>query len=192
MAQTTFSGPVTSNAGFNSDDTLTAADLSTGSFNLTDFTVRPAANWGGTVAALVGAANSRTAGVTGGTIFGCYAQTSTKEATNTISGMNAAVYGVVDCGSSTNIGAAYGAAFDFTSFTGARASRPVAFIGFGDNAQNSLGVLNLFDIGRSSSPVSTGASGNVLFCTNAPSNSAGSLRVLINGAIRFIQVFSTQ
>jgi hypothetical protein len=27
MAQTTFSGPVTSNAGFNSDDTLTAADL---------------------------------------------------------------------------------------------------------------------------------------------------------------------
>jgi hypothetical protein len=27
MAKTTFSGPVTSNAGFNSDDTLTPADL---------------------------------------------------------------------------------------------------------------------------------------------------------------------
>ena len=66
MAQTTFSGPVTSQAGFNSDDTLNSFDLSTGSYNLTDFTVRPAATWGGTVAALVGAANSRTAGVGGG------------------------------------------------------------------------------------------------------------------------------
>jgi len=53
MAQTTFSGPVTSNAGFNSDDTLTSADLSTGSFNLTDFTVRPAATWTGTVLILL-------------------------------------------------------------------------------------------------------------------------------------------
>ena len=60
MAQTTFSGPVTSNAGFNSDDTLTSADLSTGAFNLTDFTVRPAASFAGTVAAVVGAVNKRT------------------------------------------------------------------------------------------------------------------------------------
>ena len=192
MGTTTFSGPVVSNAGFTSDDTLNATDLATGAYNLTDFTVRPAANWSGTVAALVGASNSRTAGVTGGNIFGCYAQTSTKNASNTISGLNTAVYGVVDVGASTSVGACYGAVFDFTSFTGSRASRPTAFIGFGDEAQNSLGVLNLFDIGRSSSPVSTGASGNVLFCTNPPANSAGSLRVLINGAICYIQVFSTQ
>jgi hypothetical protein len=58
MAQTTFSGPVTSNAGFNSDDTLTASDLTSGGYNLTDFTVRPTTTWTGTVAALVGAANS--------------------------------------------------------------------------------------------------------------------------------------
>ena len=192
MSTTTFSGPVVSNAGFSSDDTLTAADYTSGSYNLTDFTVRPAANWTGTVAALVGAANSRTAGVTGGTIFGCYAQTSTKEATNTISGMNAAVYGVVDVGASTNVGACYGAAFDFTSFTGTRASRPTAFIAFGDAAQNNLGVLNLFEVGTTGKNVSTGASGNVLFCTNTPTTAAGSLRVLINGAIRYIQVFSTQ
>jgi len=193
MAQTTFSGPVTSNAGFNSDDTLTAADLSTGSYNLTDFTVRPAATWTGTVAALVGAANSRTAGVSGGTIIGCYAQTSMGAAASTvITGLNTAVMGVVDMGASTNTGATYGAVFDFTSFSGSRGVRPTAFVGFGDDAQNSLGVLNLFDIGRSTSTVSTGASGNVLFCTNTPTTSSGSLRVLINGAIRYIQVFSTQ
>ena len=193
MAQTTFSGPVTSNAGFNSDDTLTATDLTTGSYNLTDFTVRPAATWTGTVAALVGAANSRTAGVSGGTIIGCYAQTSMgSSATTVITGLSTAVMGVVDMGASTNTGATYGAVFDFTSFSGSRGVRPTAFVGFGDDAQNSLGVLNLFDIGRSTSTVSTGASGNVLFCTNTPTNPSGSLRVLINGAIRYIQVFSTQ
>jgi hypothetical protein len=110
MAQTTFSGPVTSNAGFNSDDTLNSSDLSTGAFNLTNFTVRPAATYTGTVAALVGAVNQRTAGVSGGNIFGCYAQTSFSDnATSTITGLNTAVYGVVDCGSSTSIGTAYGA-----------------------------------------------------------------------------------
>jgi len=76
MARTTFSGPVTSNAGFNSDDTLNSADLALGAYNLTDFTVRPAATYTGTVAALVGAVNQRTAGVSGGNMFGCYAQTS--------------------------------------------------------------------------------------------------------------------
>jgi len=193
MAQTTFSGPVTSNAGFNSDDTLTAANLTSGSFNLTDFTVRPTTTWTGTVAALVGAANHRTAGVSGGTIIGCYAQTSMGASASTvITGLNTALMGVVDMGASTNIGATYGAVFDFTSFSGSRGVRPTAFVGFGDDAQNSKGVLNLFDIGRSSSPVSTGGSGNVLFCTNTPSTSAGSLRVLINGAIRYIQVFSAQ
>ena len=100
MSTTTFSGPVTSNAGFNSDDTLTAADYtSSSSYNLTDFTVRPAATWTGTVAALVGAANSRTAGVSGGTIIGCYAQTSMgSSATTVITGLNTAVMGVVDMG----------------------------------------------------------------------------------------------
>ena len=193
MAQTTFSGPVTSNAGFNSDDTLTAADYTSGSYNLTDFTVRPAATWTGTVAALVGAANSRTAGVSGGTIIGCYTQTSMGSSASTvITGLNTAVYGVVDVGASTSVGTCYGAVFDFTSFTGSRASRPTAFIGFGDEAQNSLGVLNLFDVGTPAKNVSTGATGNVLFCTNTPTTSAGSLRVLINGAIHYIQVFSTQ
>ena len=105
MAQTTFAGPVTSNAGFNSDDTLTATDLTTGSFNLTDFTVRPTTNWSGTVAALVGAANSRTAGVSGGTIIGCYAQTSMGASASTvITGLSTAVMGVVDMGASTNTG----------------------------------------------------------------------------------------
>ena len=193
MAQTTFAGPVTSNAGFNSDDTLTSADLSSGSFNLTDFTVRPTTTWSGTVAALVGAANHRTAGVSGGTIIGCYTQTSMGSSASTvITGLNTALMGVVDMGASTNTGATYGAVFDFTSFSGSRGVRPTAFIGFGDGSQNSLGVLNLFDIGRSTSTVSTGATGNVLFCTNTPTTSAGSLRVLINGAIRYIQVFSTQ
>ena len=193
MAQTTFSGPVTSNAGFNSDETLTAADYVSGEFNLTDFTVRPAASWTGTVAALVGAANSRTAGVSGGTIIGCYAQTSMgASATTVITGLNTAVMGVVDMGASTNTGATYGAVFDFTSFSGSRGVRPTAFVGFGDDAQNSLGVLNLFDVGRSTSTVSTGASGNVLFCTTAPTSLSGSLRVLVNGNIRYIPLYTTQ
>ena len=193
MAQTTFSGPVTSNAGFNSDDTLTATDLTTGSYNLTDFTVRPTTNWSGTVAALVGAANSRTAGVSGGTIIGCYAQTSMgSSATTVITGLSTAVMGVVDMGASTNTGATYGSVFDFTSFSGTRGVRPTAFIGFGDDAQNSLGVLNLFDIGRSTSTVSSGASGNVLFCTDPCGSTTGSLRVLVNGAIRYIPLATSQ
>ena len=193
MAQTTFSGPVTSNAGFNSDDTLTATDLTTGSYNLTDFTVRPAATWTGTVAALVGAANHRTAGVSGGTIIGCYAQTSMgASATTVITGLNTAVMGVVDMGASTDTGATYGAVFDFTSFSGSRGVRPTAFVGFGDDAQNSLGVLNLFDVGRSASPVSTGASGNVLFTTVAPTSLSGSLRVQVNGLTRYIPLYSSQ
>ena len=193
MAQTTFSGPVTSNAGFNSDETVTTADYTSGSYNLTDFTVRPASTWTGTVAALVGAANSRTAGVSGGTIIGCYAQTSMgSSATTVITGLSTAVMGVVDMGASTNTGATYGSVFDFTSFSGSRGVRPTAFIGFGDDAQNSLGVLNLFDIGRSASPVSTGASGNVLFTTVAPTSLTGSLRVLVNGVIRYIPLYSSQ
>jgi hypothetical protein len=194
MATTTFSGPVVSNAGFSSDDTLNSADLSTGSYNLTDFTVRPASTWTGTVAALVGAVNSRTAGVSGGTVFGCYAQTSLgSAATTVITGMNAAVYGVVDVGASTNVGGCYGAAFDFTSFVGSRASRPTAFIAFGDQAQNSLGVLNLFEVGTTGKNVSSGASGNVLFTTAAPGGAqTGSLRVLVNGNIRYIPLYSSQ
>ena len=192
MGTTTFSGPVVSNAGFTSDDTLNATDLATGAYNLTDFTVRPAANWSGTVAALVGAANSRTAGVTGGNIFGCYAQTSTKNASNTISGLNTAVYGVVDVGASTNIGTCFGATFDFTSFTGSRASRPTAFIGFGDEAQNSLGVLNLFAVGTPSKNVSSGASGNVMFCTAAPGAVTDSIRITVNGNIRYINLSTAQ
>ena len=193
MSKTTFSGPVTSNAGFNSDQILTAVDYVSGEYNLTDFTVRPAATWTGTVAALVGAANSRTAGVSGGTIIGCYAQTSMgASATTVITGLNTAVMGVIDMGASTNTGATYGAVFDFTSFSGSRGVRPTAFVGFGDDAQNSLGVLNLFDVGRSASPVSTGASGNVLFCTAACGATTGSLRVLVNGAIRYIPLATSQ
>jgi len=193
MAQTTFSGPVTSKAGFNSDDTLTATDLTSGGYNLTDFTVRPAATWTGTVAALVGAANHRTAGVSGGTIIGCYTQTSMGASASTvITGLNTALMGVVDMGASTNTGATYGSVFDFTSFSGSRGVRPTAFIGFGDDAQNSKGVLNLFDIGRSTSTVSSGASGNVLFCTVPCGATTESLRVLVNGAIRYIPLATSQ
>ena len=187
MAQTTFSGPVTSQAGFNSDDTLNSTDLSTGSFNLTDFTVRPAATWTGTVAALVGAANSRTAGVSGGTILGCYAQTSTQNATNIISGLNAAVYGVVDCGASTSIGTAYGAVFDFAQFSGTRASAPRAFIGFGEESSSTNPCPNLFEVGRPGKNVAAA----LAVTSGTPSTSAGQIRVLVNGEIRFIQLFST-
>ena len=186
MAQTTFSGPVTSNAGFNSDDTLTATDLSTGSYNLTDFTVRPAATWSGTVAALVGAANSRTAAVSGANIFGCYAQTSLGTATSTITGLNTAVYGVVDMGPSTNAGATYGAVFDFAQFTGTRATTPTAFIGFGEDSSSTSPCLNLFDVGRLGKNVAAG----LAVTAGTPGTSAGQIRVLVNGSIRYIQLFS--
>ena len=188
MAQTTFSGPVTSNAGFNSDDTLTSADLSSGGFNLTDFTVRPAASFTGTVAAVVGAVNKRTAGTSGANMFGVYAQTSfSNTPTSTLSGLNTAVYGVVDCGSSTNIGQANGATFDFAQFAGTRASAPNAFIAFGEESSATNPCLNLFDIGRLGKNVASGLAKT----TGTPTNSAGSLRVLVNGSIRFIQLFST-
>ena len=186
MAQTTFSGPVTSNAGFNSDDTLTAADYTSGSYNLTDFTVRPAATWTGTVAALVGAANSRTAAVSGANIFGCYAQTSLGTATSTITGLNTAVYGVVDMGPSTNAGATYGAVFDFAQFTGTRATTPKAFIGFGEDSSSTNPCLNLFDVGRLGKNVAAG----LALTAGTPGTSAGQIRVLVNGSIRYIQLFS--
>ena len=192
MAQTTFSGPVTSQNGFNSDDTLTAADYVAGSYNLTDFTVRPAATWTGTVAALVGAANSRTAGVSGGTIIGCYAQTSLGTATSTITGFNAAVYGVVDVGPSTSIGATYGGVFDMAQFTGTRAATPTAFIGFGEESSATNPCLNLLDVGRLGKNVASGASGNVLFTTVAPTTLSGSLRVKVNGLTRYIPLYSSQ
>jgi hypothetical protein len=188
MAQTTFSGPVTSNAGFNSDDTLTAADLTSGGYNLTDFTVRPAASYTGTVAALVGAVNQRTDGVSGGNIFGVYAQTSfSSNPDSTITGLNTAVYGVVDCGSSTSIGTAYGATFDFAQFAGTRVSAPKAFIAFGEDSTSDSPCLNLFDIGRPGHLVATGLAQT----SGTPSTSAGQIRVLVNGAVRYIQLFST-
>ena len=187
MAQTTFSGPVTSNGGFNSDDTLVSTDYTSGGYNLTNFTVRPAATWTGTVSALVGAVNSRTAGVSGGNMFGCYAQTSfSSTPTSTISGLNTAVYGVVDCGSSTNIGTAYGATFDFAQFAGTRGSRPTAFIAFGEESSATNPCLNLFDIGRPGKTVAAG----LAVTAGTPTTSAGQIRVLVNGSIRYIQLFS--
>jgi len=188
MAQTTFSGPVTSNAGFNSDDTLTSADLSTGSYSLTDFTVRPAASFAGTVAAVVGAVNKRTAGTTGANMFGVYAQTSfSSNPTSTLTGLNTAVYGVVDCGSSTGIGTAYGATFDFAQFAGTRASSPTAFIGFGEESSTNFPCLNLFDIGRPGKNVAAG----LAVTSGTPTTPAGQIRVKVNGSIRYIQLFST-
>ena len=188
MSTTTFSGPVVSNAGFSSDDTLDAADLSSNSFNLTDFTVRPAATYTGTVSALVGAVNQRTAGVSGGNIFGVYAQTSFSDnATSTVTGLNTAVYGVVDCGSSTNVGTAYGAVFDFAQFAGTRASAPRAFIGFGEESASTNPCLNLLEVGRPGKNVAAG----LAVTAGTPTTSAGQIRVLVNGAIRYIQLFST-
>ena len=189
MSTTTFTGPVVSGAGFTSDDTLDSADLASGAYNLTDFTVRPAATYTGTVAALVGAVNQRTAGVSGGNMFGCYAQTSfSNNPTSTLTGLNTAVYGVVDCGSSTSIGAAYGAVFDFAQFAGTRASRPRAFIAFGEESASTLPCLNLFEVGTTGKNV---AAGLALTTAVTPTVDGGQIRVLVNGAIRYIKLFST-
>jgi hypothetical protein len=121
-------------------------------------------------------------------MFGVYAQTSfSNNPTSTISGLNTAVYGVVDCGSSTNIGQANGATFDFAQFAGTRASAPNAFIAFGEESSATNPCLNLFDIGRLGKNVAAGLAKT----TGTPTNSAGSLRVLVNGNIRFIQLFDT-
>ena len=170
------------------DVTLNDSNLSSGAFNLTNFTVRPAATYANTVAALVGAVNQRTAGVSGGNIFGCYAQTSfSNNATSTITGLNTAVYGVVDCGSSTSIGTAYGAVFDFAQFAGTRASAPRAFIGFGEESAGTNPCLNLFEVGRLGKSVAAG----LAVTSGTPTTSAGQIRVLVNGDIRYIQLFST-
>jgi hypothetical protein len=79
--------------------------------------------------------------------------------------------GVVDMGPSTNAGATYGAVFDLAQFTGTRAATPTAFIGFGEDSSATNPCLNLFDIGRLGKNVASGASGNVLFCTNTPTSS---------------------
>lgn len=193
MANTHFNGPVVSAKGFNSDKTLSAAaDFTAGAFNLTDFTVRPARTWTGTVAALVGAANSRTAGVSGGTIIGCYAQTSMgSSSTTVITGLNTAIYGVCDLGSSTSVGTCFVATLDFTSW-GTRANKPTAFIGFGDEAPGSYATPYLFAVGTPSKNVSTAANGDVLYATDTPNTAAGSLRILVNNVVRYIPLLSAQ
>ena len=189
MSTTTFTGPVVSGAGFTSDDTLDSADLALNAYNLTDFTVRPAASYTGTVAAIVGAVNQRTAGVSGGNMFGCYAKTSfSNNPTSTLTGLNTAVYGVVDCGSSTSIGAAYGAVFDFAQFAGTRASRPRAFIAFCEESSSTLPCLNLFEVGTTGKNVATGLA---LTTAVTPTVDGGQIRVIVNGAIRYIKLFST-
>jgi len=190
MSTTTFTGPVVSGAGFTSDDTLDSADLASGSYNLADFTVRPAATYTGTVAALVGAVNQRTAGVSGANIFGCYAQTSfSNNPTSTLTGLNTAVYGVVDCGSSTSIGTAYGAVFDFAQFAGTRASAPRAFIGFGEESSAINPCLNLLEVGR---PEKNVAAGLAKTAAALPTGSGGSLRILVNGVVRYLPLYTTQ
>ena len=178
---------IVSTGKISADVTIDAADLSSGAFNLTEFTVRPSTTFANTVAAVVGATNSRTAGVAGGNIFGCYAQTSLGTATSTITGLNAAVYGVVDVGPSANAGATYGAVFDFAQFTGTRAVTPKAFIGFGEESSSTNPCLNLFDIGRLGKNVAAG----LAVTSGTPTTPAGQIRVLVNGSIRYIQLFST-
>jgi azurin len=109
-------------------------------------------------------------------------------ATSTITGLNTAVYGVVDMGPSTNAGATYGAVFDFAQFTGTRATRPSAFIGFGEDSSATNPCLNLFDVGRLGKNVA-----QAFGCNSRNTNSFQQvqIRVLVNGAIRYIQLFST-
>jgi len=62
-----------------------------------------------------------------------------------------------------------------------------AFIAFGEESSATNPCLNLFDIGRLGKNVAAGLAKT----TGTPTNSAGSLRVLVNGNIRFIQLFDT-
>jgi hypothetical protein len=94
---------------------------------------------------------------------------------------------VVDCGSSTSIGTAYGAVFDFAQFAGTRASAPRAFIGFGEESAATNPCLNLFEVGRPGKNVA----GGLAVTSGTPTTSAGQIRVLVNGDIRYIQLFST-
>ena len=90
-------------------------------------------------------------------------------------------------GPSTNAGATYGAVFDFAQFTGTRATTPTAFIGFGEDSSSNSPCLNLFDVGRLGKNVAAG----LAVTAGTPTVSAGQIRVLVNGAIRYIQLFST-
>ena len=139
---------IVSTGKISADVTIDAADLSSGAFNLTEFTVRPSTTFANTVAA---------------------------------------VYGVVDVGPSANAGATYGAVYDFAQFTGTRAVTPKAFIGFGEESSSTNPCLNLFDIGRLGKNVAAG----LAVTSGTPQTSAGQIRVLVNGSIRYIQLFST-
>jgi hypothetical protein len=99
---------------------------------------------------------------------------------------------VVDCGSSTSIGTAYGATFDIAQFAGTRASAPKAFIAFGEESSATNPTEFLFDIGRPSKSVSTGSSGDVMFTSAACGATTGSLRIKINGVTRFIPLATDQ
>ena len=98
----------------------------------------------------------------------------------------------MDVGPSTSIGATYGGVFDMAQFTGTRAATPTAFIGFGEESSATNPCLNLFDVGRLGKNVASGASGNVLFTTVAPTTLSGSLRVKVNGLTRYIPLYSSQ
>ena len=67
------------------------------------------------------------------------------------------------------------------------ASAPKAFIAFGEESSGTNPCLNLFDIGRPGKTVAAGLAQT----SGTPTTSAGQIRVLVNGEIRYIQLFST-
>jgi hypothetical protein len=90
---------------------------------------------------------------------------------------NTAVYGVVDCGSSTSIGTAYGAVFDFAQFAGTRASAaPCVHWLLGEDSAATYGAAwlttrLLFEVGR---PGKQSLAGGLAVTAGTPTTVCGS------------------
>jgi hypothetical protein len=124
-----------------------------------------------------------------GVVAGVHAKVSIQGAASQLANVACAVHAQFDHsgGANTTSNAVYGMIVDRAKESSNSASAPTAYIGFGDEQNDVNPVPFLFDIGR---PGKTTAANTGCVRNTTPSTSAGALVVRVNGATRYIQLFS--
>lgn len=134
-------------------------------------------------------ANAATGNANVGSISGIYSKVSLQGAALNVTGVAAAAHLVFDLsgGANTTSNAVYGLIIDRAKDSSNSAAPATAFIGIGDEQADTQQTPFLLDIGRPGKNLqaNTGCVRNT-----TPATSAGALVVRVNGATRYIQLFS--
>lgn len=128
-----------------------------------------------------------------GVAAGVYAKLSVQGAGSAVANSAAAIHGVFDYSGGANVPAntIFGLILDRAGDAANSATAPTAYIAFGDVKFNANSIANpvafLFDIGRNGAYV---AANSGLLTTNKANltNLAGSLKIRVNGATRYIPI----